>query len=395
MSQHDFTIAGGTGRGGLDVRTDIQDALQALATNNKGNAAPATLYQNQRWTDGDTPSATIWTDYIYDGVDHIPTGKIDTTNNRYLVHGAGVPIAPGGRITLESGVDKSVADQTGKTSIFYALSAHNWIPIWDGSRWDNYEFSQLTLPLNSNAGHTGYHQGGKPFDVWATLSGGSPLLGTGPAWTDNTTRSAGTALTRKDGRYVNNTTMTLRFGTASGDTMSVSANQALYLGTIYTSADGQCEDSLLKRYVWNTYNRAKRPMRVLEATDSWSYASGTIRQARGSSANQVDFIRGLDEDAAVAEVFGRFSQTDASQAGFVHVGLDATNAAATGCIMVGGAGVAGHVTPIMARWSGFPGLGKHYIAWLESTSAVGTTTFSGDGGAPASVQAGLQVEIFA
>ena len=51
MSQHDFTIANQTAS---SARSDINDALQALASNNSGASAPTTTYANMWWYETDT-----------------------------------------------------------------------------------------------------------------------------------------------------------------------------------------------------------------------------------------------------------------------------------------------------------------------------------------------------
>lgn len=51
MSQHDFSIANQTAS---NARSDINNALQALATNNSGNSAPSTTYANMWWFENDT-----------------------------------------------------------------------------------------------------------------------------------------------------------------------------------------------------------------------------------------------------------------------------------------------------------------------------------------------------
>ena len=48
MSQHDFTIANQTAS---SARSDINDALQALVSNNSGASAPSTTYANMWWYD--------------------------------------------------------------------------------------------------------------------------------------------------------------------------------------------------------------------------------------------------------------------------------------------------------------------------------------------------------
>lgn len=48
MSQHDFDIAN---QGASAARTDINNALQALASTNSGSTAPSATYANQLWYD--------------------------------------------------------------------------------------------------------------------------------------------------------------------------------------------------------------------------------------------------------------------------------------------------------------------------------------------------------
>lgn len=51
MSQHDYSIANGTG---LAVRTDINDALAAVVSQNSGASQPAALFANMFWYDTTT-----------------------------------------------------------------------------------------------------------------------------------------------------------------------------------------------------------------------------------------------------------------------------------------------------------------------------------------------------
>ena len=51
MSQHDLVIDNNTG---LNVRLDINDALEALGTNNSGDTEPSTMYPFQFWMDTTT-----------------------------------------------------------------------------------------------------------------------------------------------------------------------------------------------------------------------------------------------------------------------------------------------------------------------------------------------------
>ena len=69
MSQHDFSIANQTAS---SARSDINNGLQALATNNSGASAPSTTYANMFWYDVTNNILKIrneadssWVDVIY------------------------------------------------------------------------------------------------------------------------------------------------------------------------------------------------------------------------------------------------------------------------------------------------------------------------------------------
>jgi len=94
MSQHDFVIDGGsTSR--TTVRTDIQSGLQALASTSKGPTRPATVYQGQLWLDDNTPSASVWTLYLFDGADDIALGTFDTSLNTFTPTGVSAAVPTG------------------------------------------------------------------------------------------------------------------------------------------------------------------------------------------------------------------------------------------------------------------------------------------------------------
>jgi hypothetical protein len=75
MAQHDYIISNQTFP---NTRADINNVLQAIATNNTGTSAPTTLYAGQFWID---TTATTWVLYIHDGTDNIQFAQIDTSAN--------------------------------------------------------------------------------------------------------------------------------------------------------------------------------------------------------------------------------------------------------------------------------------------------------------------------
>lgn len=319
-----------------------------------------------------------------------PTLALQAVTKQYADNLIGTVTAPfggGGRLTLATATPVTTSDQTAKTVVFYTPYLSNTLPLYDGSAWGVETFTELTLNLDSDAGHTGYHQSGKAFDCFVYDDSGTLRLGTGPAWTNDTTRSA--AIARVGGRWVNNASITLRYNNGAINTSIVAANLALYVGTIYCTANGQTEDSAAKRFVWNMHNRVPRAMVKTDSTDSWSYATATIRQARADATNQLDMVRGLDEDAMSAFVLSRYANDTVGQGGYVLIGLDSTNAMATGCLAVSAITItANAVITAHAEWHGFPGLGRHFVTWLERGTG-GVQTWSGDGGSPTFVQSGI------
>lgn len=267
------------------------------------------------------------------------------------------------RLTLTSGSPVTTADVTGATSIFCAPYQGNRMDLFDGVQWKTYPFTEITKAIGTLTASL-------PYDVFVFDNAGTLTLEFA-AWTNATTRA--TALTTQDGRYV-----------------KTGATTRLYLGTFYTTSTTQTEDSFAKRLCWNYYNRVLRPMRVLEATNTWNYTLATLQQANASAANQLDFVIGVNEVVVDATVIAGARNTNASVAAYVGVGLDSTTTNASGTIMVPQqSNVANAVFHTTATWRGFPGVGRHVLVWLEGSEASGTLTWLGDNGAPTLQQSGI------
>ena len=144
-----------------------------------------------------------------------------------------------GRLTLTSATPVTTSDVTAATTLYYALYTGDLISIYNGTTWRPYAFTELSVALDSNSGHTGYHQSGKNFDAFVINDSGTLRLCTGPAWSSDTARGTGAGTTELEqylGAWVNKVSLTCRFGSASGNTVSVTARYATYVGTIRTTA---------------------------------------------------------------------------------------------------------------------------------------------------------------
>src|SRR4051812_25706967 len=75
---------------------------------------------------------------------------------------------PQGRLTLTPSTPVMTADAVNQSAVYFAPYLGNTIPIWDGTNFVPRDFTSsdtdtlgLTLALDSNAAHTGYHQNDK------------------------------------------------------------------------------------------------------------------------------------------------------------------------------------------------------------------------------------------
>lgn len=274
-----------------------------------------------------------------------------------------------GRLTLTSGTAVTTSDVTAATTVYFTPFGGNTIDLYDGSaNWNRYTFSELSVAVPATTVTM--------YDVFVYNNAGTLTLDA-TAWTNDTTRA--TALTTQNGVLVK-----------SG------ATGRRYLGSFRTTGvSGQTEDSAAKRYVWNYYNRRLRPMRAVDTTNSWTYTTNSYRQANASTANQLDMVVGVSEDQVSAYVVGLGSNDNAGVGLLVGVGLDSTSALASGCLVGQYTCPSnGTVGSPNAQWKGFVGVGRHYLAWLEYSVSVGTTTWLGDAGGTIE-QSGIHGEIWA
>lgn len=139
-------------------------------------------------------------------------------------------VAPQGRLTLTSGVPVLSANVVNAGTVYYTPYVGAILPIYNGTSTSTYSFSEKSLILDTSS-HLSTHI----YDIFGYLASSVVAIGTGPAWSTNTARSA--ALTRSsNGFLVNNALITLTNNSAG---VSVMANQATYLGSIYCNGNAQ------------------------------------------------------------------------------------------------------------------------------------------------------------
>lgn len=293
-------------------------------------------------------------------------------------------IAPQGRLSL-SGVPVLATDVVAATTINYLPYRGRNVPVYDGANFGALLLGAggISLALDSNSGHAGYHVAGSLFDIFVfDGGGGTPLLGTGPAWTGITARGTGagtTEIERKNAIWVNKNAINLRID-ASNPPTAVAVNKATYLGTFQADGDGNTSmvfnpnaaagGSGNKLQLYNAYNRVRVLSQECDSTANWTYATATWRSTNGNAANSVLWVDGLQESFVQAD----YSQKIGSAAeGSIGVGLD-SNTAAPNKVATLASNINGHIHAIA---SFAPQIGAH-IAYAMEFSVSGTTTYYGD-----------------
>jgi hypothetical protein len=260
------------------------------------------------------------------------------------------------RLSLVSNDPVPAADQTAKTTLYLTAHTGEVIALWHGNRWRPYASPEVSLSLAALAADTVY-------DVFAVLAGAAINLET-LAWSSATARA--TPLVRQDGVWVKTGDPTRR-----------------WMGTISTTPTaGQCEDSLVKRYVWNAQNRVPRPLRRIDPATQWSYTVDNVwRQANANAANEVAVVVGLFAESL--EITVQVSGWHTVGGGGIRIGIgeDSTTATKVGALS-GTMTASGPNVPIhsgIAIFRGLPAaIGRHRYPWLEWKNAGGSGTFLGD-----------------
>lgn len=288
---------------------------------------------------------------------------------------------PGGRLTLETGVGVSTSDQSGKTTVYYTPFRHNRIMVYDGTQWVWRAFTELSQATTDSTKSPAAVANNSNYDVFAWLDSSTLRATRGPAWSSDTSRGTGAGTTELEffeGKWVNKNAVT----------NGPAARRGLYLGTVRSDGSAQVNDTLAKRHAWNAFNRVDRPLKVVDTTNSWTYTTATFRQANAAAGNQLDIVVGLNEEPVSARVLATAENSGSNIRTAVGVGVDSTSANSAD-IFTGAAGIPSN-TPgdNSAFYSGFPGIGRHTLVWLEWSTASGTTTWFGDNGAT-STQSGI------
>lgn len=253
----------------------------------------------------------------------------------------------------------------------------------------------ISTGLSTNNFRVSATKGGSVVNTSGSQSGTHTItiqrLTHGPDWTNDTTRSAGTALVLVNGIYLNSVSITngpaASRGTYVGTTRSNGSSTLDFIFGALASGGTAGNFGL-----WNAYNRVPFNTFVGDTTSSWTYTPGvaaTWRAANNSSTIRIYSVRGLNIDSIRAE-YAANGTAGASANATVGVGLDQT-AGFNGTTQFSQAASAS--VGLVGRFVGLMGLGYHYVSANENNSSSSVSvTFHGN---PAAyVQTGLHAEMW-
>jgi hypothetical protein len=274
-----------------------------------------------------------------------------TTTNLVIngtISGTATPKLNNFRLTLTTGVPVTSSDVTAASTLYLTPYNGNGISLYNGTTWELLNSAQVSIALSGLTSN-------RPYDVFAYNNAGTLALEI-LAWTSDTARA--TALTTQDGVLVRTGALTRR-----------------YLGTFYALTATTTEDSIGNRYLWNYYNRVPRKIEKIIATASWTYSTAAWRQANASTANQINFVTGVAEDAiSVNHVTNAASSTASSRATIGGIGLDSTTVPTASTT----ASTTNALFGVMAvSTNPIPSAGRHYLAQLEFGAGADTQTWYG------------------
>jgi hypothetical protein len=262
------------------------------------------------------------------------------------------PIRQCGRLGLSTG-DPVSADVASSATVYFTPYKGNRVSLYvPGYGWRTYEFTELTLDVSgfTNA---------KNYDIFLYDDAGTLKL-EGVVWSNDTLRAA--ALYNQDGVWVQTTT-----------------TNHLYLGTIHMSGAGTCADTAKARLVWNNYNRVNRIIKVVDDTNSWTYATiNTWRSLNNSTANRFEYVAGLIEEPFYIHYSLQAKNDAAATQIFTGFGIDVTNGSTFTTCIEGYTPTAFRANSI-AILNAFPLLGFHFVQLLEYTE-IATVIIVGDNG---------------
>lgn len=296
---------------------------------------------------------------------------------------------PQGRLTLTSLTPVMGTSVAAATTVIYTPYTGNMVPMFNGSNMVPIVVAEISQATTDTTQSPAAVAASSCYDnfVW---NPSSPKLSRGPVWTNETTRSAGTALTLTDGIFLNSVAITngpgALAGTYVGTFCSNASSTVDYIFGTIASGGGMASFDL-----WNAYNRVPVDTVVGDSTSSWTYSVSSVwRAANGNATMRINAVRGLNVDGITAS-YNALMEPGASTISSVGIGVSATTSFNG---TTGSTSIAGGFISQSAHFSGLMGLGLTFVSANEFNNTTTASTFFGNSGASTFLQSGLEAALW-
>lgn len=317
------------------------------------------------------------------------TDKFLRADSTWAAPLSGAIIAPQERLTLTPGSPQMTTSVVAATALYLTPYGGYQIPLYDGTSWSMKAFTELSASTTDTTKSPAAIGASKCNDWFYWDDGGTLRLSHGPDWTNDSTRSAGTALVWVNGLPMN----------ALSITNGPAAQRGVYVGTTRSGSDSK----LIFQFgavssggtpaifgLWNAFNRLPVKTFVGDSTSTWTYGVDATWRGANNANVLVGAVSGLQVDPVAVEymAIGVAASGGNGQAG---VGLNSTTAkvGSTGYVSI----TAGSVQ-MAAKYSGLPAAGYNIFYAIERNATTNATTWVGSAGT-SYIQSGLHADLWA
>ncbi|NSY99700.1 hypothetical protein G6M70_20225 [Agrobacterium tumefaciens] len=282
---------------------------------------------------------------------------------------------PQGRLSLVSGVAVPTSDVVAATTIYYVPCIGTRVPVWDGAQMALRDINAgLSVALSAT-----YQVALNQIDWFVFMDGSTLRLGHGPNWIAGTvagsqfargTGAGSTDLELKNGILTNKNSIVLRFGPSAGNTVTVPANQATYVGSSGNDGTaGTITDSRKLRLLFNAYNQVERPVALPGSGATWTYGTAAFRVLNNDNTQYVGIFNGLPTYIDLSASVDVVNSSATISAYTLALGLDSTTVvppAASNGLYSSWSGV---VATLSATYKDTPSIGMHRFYPLENAAS--------------------------
>jgi hypothetical protein len=294
----------------------------------------------------------------------------------YALLGGAVP-RPSLRLTLTSGLPVLSAPVIAAATIYVTPDGSGQAPYWNGTAWALAAFAEVSALLSDSVNSPLAAASASVYDGFLWQKAGVWTISRGPAWTNATTRSAGTVLTRVGGLLVNSVNIAngplagygLYIGTIATDTASATVT---FNPTPAAASGGPTNGAWVG--LWNYYNRVPLGAAEQDNKATWSgTGSGTWAASDASNNNRITYVAGQAEDSINASFVDNLTGSGVSQRGITGIGVDSTSVPSGVAGVQGGYSGNGVVGSPVGSYNGIPGVGQHFFQAIEYTTSLSIT----------------------